>query len=192
MSTRVTLLCHAATVATGRAAFPADEPPTAHGRAAAERLAPMAGGKPPRAVRGPELRCAETSIALGLADALVEPALRDCDHGTWAGRTLDEVLAADPAGVAAWLAEPDATPHGGESLASVLARSASWLDEQAQAGHGRLVAITHPIVARAVAVHALRAPASVFWHLDAGPLARVDLTRNGTRWALRGFGTPGS
>ncbi|MEU0937076.1 histidine phosphatase family protein [Embleya sp. NPDC005971] len=190
VSTRVTLLCHAATAATGRAAFPLDEPSTAHGRAAARRSAPPAGGKPPRAVRGPESRCADTAIAIGLAHALVEPALRDCDHGTWAGRTLDEVLAADPAGVAAWLAEPTATPHGGESLAAVLDRSARWLDEQARASHGRVVAITHPIVARAVAVHALRAPASVFWHLDAGPLTRVDLTHNGPRWALRGFGGP--
>ncbi|WP_406299516.1 histidine phosphatase family protein [Embleya sp. NBC_00888] len=192
MSTRVTLLCHAATAATGRAAFPLDEPPTAHGRAAAERLAPIVGGKPPRAVRGPELRCADTAAAIGLAHALVEPALRDCDHGSWAGRTLEEVLAADPTGVAAWLGDPDAAPHGGESLTSVLARAGGWLEEQERAGrHGRVVAITHPILARAVAVHALRAPASVFRHLDAGPLARVDLTYNGTRWALRGFGLLG-
>ncbi|MFI6584160.1 histidine phosphatase family protein [Embleya sp. NPDC050493] len=185
MSTRVTLLCHAATAATGRAAFPLDEPITAHGRAAAERLAPPVGGKLLRVVRGPELRCAQTSVAIGLADALIEPALRDCDHGTWAGRTLDEVLAADPAGVAAWLAEPEATPHDGESLASVLDRSASWLDEQARGGHGRVVAVTHTIVARAVAVHALRGAVGVFWHLDVGPLGRVDLSRNGARWALR-------
>lgn len=197
MSTRVTLVCHAATAATARAAFPLDEPPTAAGLAAArEQARPPSGrapsGRAPRALRGPELRCAETAAAFGLAEVRVEPALRDCDHGDWAGRTLDEVLAADPAGMAAWLADPDAAPHGGESLASVSARAGAWLDELGRAAeHARVIAVTHPTVARAVAVHALRAPASVFWHLDAGPLARVDLTRNGPRWALRGFGVPG-
>ncbi|MGW1992708.1 histidine phosphatase family protein [Embleya sp. NPDC001921] len=100
--------------------------------------------------------------------------------------------AADPTGVAAWLGDPDAAAHSGESLTSVPARAGGRLDEQERAGlHGRLVAVTHPILARAVAVHALRAPASVFRHLDAGPPARVDLTHNGVRWALRGFGPPG-
>ncbi|WP_406279670.1 histidine phosphatase family protein [Embleya sp. NBC_00896] len=187
MSTRVTLLCHAATGATERAAFAVDESPTAHGLAAAERLAPITRGRSVRPARGPELRCAATAVAVGLVGAVVEPALRDGDHGTWAGRTLDDVLAADPAGVAAWLADPNAAPHGGESLGEVLARVGDWLDRQA-AGPGRVVAVTHPMVARAAVVHAVRAPANVFWHLDAGPLARVDLTHNGPRWSLRGFG----
>jgi broad specificity phosphatase PhoE len=63
----------------------------------------------------------ETAAALGLA-ATVDAGLADWDLGEWRGRALDEV-----AGIAEWVADPDAVPHGGESLTALLARVAAWL-----------------------------------------------------------------
>ncbi|MGT2529267.1 histidine phosphatase family protein [Streptomyces nojiriensis] len=48
--------------------------------------------------------------------------LRGLDAGEWAGRTLDEVAAADPAGVHAWLTDPGYAPPGGESTVALIAR----------------------------------------------------------------------
>ena len=84
MTTRLTLICHVATVATRAAAFPLDEPIEARGR----ELAAKAAAHLPRADRvwtSPALRARQTAAALGL-EAIAEPALRDCDHARWAGR----------------------------------------------------------------------------------------------------------
>ena len=76
--------------------------------------------------------------------------LRDWDLGRWRGRTLDEVGAAEPDAIEAWLSEPGAAPHGGERLTELLARVADWLTEVAADGH--TVAVTHPAVVRAAVV----------------------------------------
>ena len=52
------------------------------------------------------------------------------------------------------MTDPDAAPHGGESLTALLARVAAWLDEQA-ALDGTAVAVTHGGVVKAAVVHAL-------------------------------------
>ena len=74
-----------------------------------------------RAWTSPAARARQTAEALGLA-ADVEPALRGCDHGRWTGCSLAEAQAADgEAALLAWLGDPAAAPHGGESFADVLA-----------------------------------------------------------------------
>ncbi|GII93876.1 histidine phosphatase family protein [Sinosporangium siamense] len=132
-------------------------------------------------LRGPEKRCADTALHLGLA-AGVDPELRDQDHGVWRRRSLAEVQAADPAGVAAWLTDPGAAPHGGESLRALLTRVGEWLDRLPA---GRVTAITHPAVVRAAIVHALGAPPGAWRRLDPTPLARVTLTGRDGRWNVR-------
>jgi len=77
-------------------------------------------------VCSPARAAVETAAALGLA-ATVDPGLADWHLGEWRGRALDEIAAAHPAELAAWLAAPDAAPHGGESLTALLARVAGWL-----------------------------------------------------------------
>ncbi|MFE0514712.1 histidine phosphatase family protein, partial [Streptomyces sp. NPDC058964] len=69
------------------------------------------------AIRAPSIRCSQTAEALGLA-AVPEPALRDLDLGRWRGRRVDEVTATDPHGFTAWLTDPDAVPHEGESVST--------------------------------------------------------------------------
>ena len=119
MNARLTLVAHASTAATARAVFASDEglePRGAAAAAAATRLRRVT-----RAVCSPARAAVETAAALGLA-ATVDAGLADWDLGEWRGRALDEV-----AGVAEWVADPDAAPHGGESLTALLARVADWL-----------------------------------------------------------------
>jgi len=183
---RLVLITHASTAATQDARFPGDEPLDARGR----RM--LAAVSTPRrfdqVFRGPETRCAETATALGLA-AVAEPALADLDLGGWRGRTLTDLESADPAGLGAWLTDPAATPHGGESLSGLTDRVASWLTGL-PAGRAHLAAVTHPAVVRAAVLHTLGASPSGFWRLDSAPLTQTRLTRHGGRWQLRETGHP--
>ncbi len=187
MPTRLTLICHGATAATRSGAFPADEPLEERTLARAATLKPMIR-RADRAWTSPALRARQTAAALGL-DAVAEPTLRDVDSGRWAGRRLEEIQAEEPDGVIAWLADPEATPHGGEALSALLGRAASWLDARAgDGGHG--IAVTHASVIRAAILHALEAPASSFWRIDIAPLSLAELSHDGRRWAWRASSLP--
>ncbi|CAL8981616.1 Phosphoserine phosphatase 1 [Rhodoplanes serenus] len=181
MTMRLLLLACAATSATRAGRFPEDEPLDAATVAALPGLA----ARLPRvdaALAGRERRAGETAAALGLAAEPVA-ALDDLDHGRWRGRALAEIVAAEPDALASWRADPAAAPHGGESVAALLARVGAWLDGRPP--NRRLIAVTHPAVLRAAVVHVLAAPAAAFWRIDAAPLAMVDLRHDGRRWALR-------
>ena len=187
MPTRLTLICHGATAATRSGAFPADEPLEERALARAAALRPMIR-RADRAWTSPALRARQTAAALGL-DAVEESALRDVDSGRWAGRRLEEIQAEEPDGVIAWLADPEAAPHGGEALSALLRRAASWLDARAgDGGHG--IAVTHAAVIRAAILHALGAPASSFWRIDIAPLSVVELSHDGRRWVWRASTLP--
>ncbi|MFD5540979.1 histidine phosphatase family protein, partial [Streptomyces sp. NPDC127079] len=67
----------------------------------------------------PTPRSRATGEGLGYAP-LVQLALRDCDMGRWRGLTLGEAMAREPDLVDAWLADPRAVPHGGESLGGLI------------------------------------------------------------------------
>ena len=115
VTARVMLICHGSTEAVRAAKFPADEPLDELGSKNVKALAdglPEAG----RCWTSPEQRTRQTAQALGL-NARIEPRLRDCDYGAWAGRTLDEVYAHQPDAASAWLRDPAAAPHGGECRA---------------------------------------------------------------------------
>src|SRR5690349_20769668 len=71
MTTRLTLVCHAATAATRRAAFPHEDEPIIK-----ETAKPVV--RVDIALAGPEPRCRQTAELLGL-NADLEPRLRDCD-----------------------------------------------------------------------------------------------------------------
>jgi broad specificity phosphatase PhoE len=183
MAIRLVLITHASTAATQDARFPGDEPLDVRGR----RLA-SAAAMPHRfdgVFRGPERRCAETASALGL-DAVPESALADLNLGEWRGRTLTD-LEPDP-GLAAWLTDPAAAPHGGESLSALANRVAFWLTGLPDRSH--LAAVTHPAVVRAAVLHTLGASLAGFWRLDSGPLTQTWLTCHGGRWQVRETGHP--
>jgi broad specificity phosphatase PhoE len=177
---RLLLVRHASTDAVRAAAFGADEPLDAGGRAAAARLRlPRAG----EVLVSPSLRTRETAEACGLAVSDADAALAECDFGRWAGLTLREVAEREPDAVTAWLNDPDAAPYGGESLSQVLARVRGWLGSQASLT-GTAVVITHAGVIKAAVVAALDAPAAAFWRIDVAPLSVTELHAHDGRWTV--------
>ncbi|MFC7842775.1 histidine phosphatase family protein [Streptomyces sp. NPDC057382] len=182
MTVRLTLVCAAAS-AQRDVRFGVDEPLDER----ALRQAKAVAGTLPTAATlyaAPSQRCGQTASALG-RDAVVAAAeLRDLDMGSWRGRTLAEVAADDEAGLGAWMAEPGAAPHGGESVAQLCRRVDAWLGAL-PADAGRVLAVVEQAVARAAVVRALNAPLSSFWRVDVPPLSSIQLTGRGGRWNLR-------
>lgn len=182
---RLLLVRHAATSATRRFAFPTDEPLDDRGRADAVPLADLVAA-PIEVLASPAVCCLQTAEAAGLSVNAVDAAIAECDFGRWRGRTVKEVVAEGPEGaeaVGAWMTDPAACPHGGETLIAFAARVGRWLDSQAQLD-GRAIAITHGGVVKAAVVHALRAPIESFWRVDIAPLSITELHAHDGRWTL--------
>ncbi|MGA5040630.1 histidine phosphatase family protein [Streptomyces capoamus] len=137
----------------------------------------------------PTPRSRATGDALGYAP-LVQLALRDCDMGRWRGLTLGEAMAREPEAVDSWLADPRATPHGGESLLAFISRVGGWLDTRPADDGGRIVAVAEPSVIRAALVYALKAPPSSYWNIDVRPLSTTTVSGRAGRWNLRFDGIP--
>ncbi|MFS4092275.1 histidine phosphatase family protein [Streptomyces sp. AF1A] len=135
------------------------------------------------AIRSPSSDATLTAAALGLR-AVAEPALRDLDHGAWSGRAVADIAAADPYGYSAWLTDPDAAPHGGETVRELCRRTAQWLGSL-PAETGSTLAVVEPAVAQALLVNALAEPVRAFWRLRMAPLHTVSLTRRGGVWSVQ-------
>lgn len=181
MTVRLTLVCAAAAggreVRFGDVAL--DERALRRARAAAGSL--QTTGTPYAA---PSQRCRQTAQALGWDEVAVEPALRDLDMGRWQGRTLEEVAGEDPAALAAWMTDPEAAPHGGESVGELCRRVAAWMDALPDDA-GRVLAVVDQAVARAAVLSVLAAPVASFWRVDVPPLAKFECTGRAGRWNLR-------
>lgn len=177
---------HAPTAATRSYVFPADEPLEDRAITAAAALSTPRSAE---VVCSPTRRCRTTAQAAGLEVTSIEPAIAECDFGSWCGRGLDELVAERPNDTQRWMTDPDSAPHGGESLRAFAARVARWLDEQA-GRDGTCVAITHGGVVKAAVVHALGAPIEAFWRVDCAPLSRTELHAHDGRWTLTGVNLP--
>jgi broad specificity phosphatase PhoE len=118
--------------------------------------------------------------ALGV-QATPEPTLRDLDCGHWRGRTVTEVAASDPHGYSAWFTDPDAVPHGGESVRQLCRRTARWLNGLALDTE-RALAIVEPAVIRAALVHTLQLPVRAFRHLDLPQPPVISLIQRDGSW----------
>lgn len=162
----------------------ADLPLSAAARAALARRRPPAELAGFRWLASPLLRARETARLLGVT-AASEPALIEMDYGAWEGRSLAELRAEDPAGVAANEARGlDLRPSGGESPREVQARLAR-LAGRLLAARGDVAAVTHKGVIRAALALATG------WDMTGKPPVRLDwaaahlflLAADG-RWAL--------
>jgi broad specificity phosphatase PhoE len=181
MTARLILICHASTDAVRRAAFPADEPIDCRDQADAAELAKRL----PRADRcwtSPELRTRQTAEILKL-NAISLAELRDCDYGAWKGCTIEEVYARDPQAIDAWLRDPAAVPHGGESLLSLMQRIAHWLEGEKLMDR-RSILVTHASLVRAAIVHAIDATPKSYRRIDVAPLSVTRLSGKDGRWNL--------
>lgn len=182
-TTRLTLICHARTVAQKLSRFPTNEPVEMDWQSAkgSRRLA-FKGT--PRLLCGPELRTRQTAGLFG-DEVEVVAALSDCDFGQWSGARIDELQMSHPEALQAWLDDPTSAPHGGESVAQLGQRVAQWL-QTLEATPGHVVAITHPFVIRAALTQVLQGAA--FNQIDVEPLSAIELRFTG-RWRLRLLGT---
>ncbi|WP_177327346.1 histidine phosphatase family protein [Pseudomonas sp. H1h] len=177
-STRLTLICHARTVAQKLSRFPTNEPvenqPLALGALAKQF------GSATRLLCGPELRTRQTAEGFG-ATPQVDDALRDCDWGRWHGQAIKDLQLSEAEALQAWISDPQAAPHGGESVMQLGERVAAWLTSL-QGAPGHVVAITHPFVVRAALMQVVQGAA--FNAIDVEPLSVVQLRFNGI-WRLR-------
>ncbi|MFF2718652.1 histidine phosphatase family protein [Streptomyces sp. NPDC058011] len=183
MTVRVMLVSPAMNAALREVRFDGDAPLDRAGERSA-RAAAAAVPKSGAALSGPSERCLGTAAALGLT-ARTEPALTGWDLGRWSGHRLDEVGATEPDAVAAWMGDPSAAPHGGESLRALVERMGGWLDGVGGGKAASLLAVAEPAVVRAAVVHALALPVEAFWRLDVAPLVLTELSGRSGRWNVR-------
>ncbi|MBN2905097.1 MAG: histidine phosphatase family protein [Rhodobacteraceae bacterium] len=109
-----------------------------------------------RIVSSPALRCHRLAAWIGAARGLtpqVDPRLAEMDFGTWEGQPWDAV---PRAGLDAWARDfMQARPHGGESVAMLVARVRPALADLR--GAATVLAVTHAGVIRAALALAGRA-----------------------------------
>lgn len=102
-----------------------------------------------RIVSSPLSRCHRLALAVGRARGLpvqVLPGLVEMDFGAWEGMRWDDVPRAE---LDAWSADfHHARPHGGESVAQLLARARAALDA-ALSGPAPVLAVTHAGIIKA-------------------------------------------
>jgi broad specificity phosphatase PhoE len=137
---------------------------------------------------GPEPACLETAGVAGVASTVL-PALAGPDFGAWTGLGLEQVLGQDAPGLAQWLADPIARPHGGESLAQHLERIGALLDAQPWPEAGAVV-VASPFTVRAALVHAMAAGSGSLLHLDVPPGTVATISRHAGRWRCQSLVPP--
>lgn len=128
------------------------------------------------ALTGPELRACRTAHLLGLTST-IEPDLRECDFGRWKGASLKVLQENEPTLLHEWLTDPYFSTHGGESFADVYQRVTRWLENFLVEGHR--IAVTHPMIVRALMMHSLEIPLAAFHRIDVPPLSRLHLSNRG-------------
>jgi broad specificity phosphatase PhoE len=172
------LLCHAATRALKTGRFPTgDERPEHDARA---QLASLRARRNTCVIASPARVARET--AAWIADAFeIVPAFDDIDYGRWRGHSIRATGEREPEHVSAWLADPRARPHGGESVAMLAARVAEGLGfiERANGSnaHERCIVVTHAIVVKVALAHALGMPLASIYGMNFAPLSSTVLKR---------------
>jgi probable phosphoglycerate mutase len=161
--------------------------------AAAKRLASAGFGV---IVTSPLLRTVQTAqqvAAVTGAAVVTDDGFRETDFGAWDGLTFTEVRERWPAEVAAWLADPEVAPPGGESFTDVSARVTAALDRvlAAQAGQTVLI-VSHVTPIKTLVTAALLAPPAALYrmHLDIAALSEIDWYPDGPA-VLRSFNDTG-
>ena len=181
MGSRLVLVAHGPTVGMRKLVF-GDESDLQH----PELLTPE-GRRVSSWSCGPEPACGQTAAALAGPGVEVLEQLAGLDVGAWRGRPLAEIASEDPEGLSRWMTDASSAPHGGESVAQLVARVGRFCDAR-EWPPGRNLAVVTPLVARALAVHALAVAPEAIFRVDLAPLGRVTVSRQGSIWRLQGLG----
>jgi len=161
----------------GRGDIPLTDVGLEQASAAAARLARR--GHIDLVLTSPLLRARQTASAV--ADAVGVPLAEDVDlaetdFGSWEGLSFGEVMARWPDEMAAWMADADAAPPGGESFAAVAVRVDAALDRLVAAHQGRtVVVVSHVTPIKTIVCRALLAPTAALFrmHLDVASLCEA-------------------
>ena len=123
----------------------------------------------------PLARCREPAGALGV-DVVIDERLREMDFGAWEGRRWGDFPRAD---IERWNADlANVAPPGGETLAALSERAASFMASLGAANCPAMVAVSHGGPIRCMLAHALGAPLAQLFRLrvDPGSVSVVTLT----------------
>ena len=144
----------------------------------------------------PLLRTVQTAqevAAVTGAAVITDDGFRETDFGAWEGLTFAEVRERWPAELAAWLADPQVAPPGGESFTDVSARVIAALQRVLAARVGQTVLIvSHVTPIKMMVAAALLAPPAALYrmHLDVAALCEIDWYADGPA-VLRAFNDTG-
>lgn len=136
--------------------------------------------------RSPSYAATQTAEAMGVS-ATEEAALADRDAGRWSGRSIEDIVADEPAALSDWLADPLCAAADGETLVAVQRRIGAWIDRMATQAQP-VCAITHPMTMRATLVHTLGFPPATTLNIDIAPLSSIRLSFNRI-WRLQALET---
>jgi probable phosphoglycerate mutase len=135
------------------------------------------------------VRTAEEVAAVTGAPVLADEGFRETDFGAWEGLTFAEVRERWPDEVAAWLADPEVGPPGGESFAEVSKRVTDALQRVLAGREGQTILIvSHVTPIKTLVAAALLAPPPALYrmHLDVAALCQIDWYADGPA-VLRSF-----
>lgn len=182
LSTSLLLICAAATRSSRVGGFPrVDEPLDDAGRSDAAALI-LPDRFRARVVASPARSAMETADAMGV-EAVPEQALRDMDHGRWAGQRFTDVEAYDGQALIGWLSDPTKGCPDGESMEQARQRVAPWVDGL-PVSDGAICAISHAMTIRVALAHMIDMPLHTTLAIDIAPLSRLHLSFHG-RWRLQ-------
>ncbi len=141
-------------------------------------------GQARRVVCSPLRRTRETAAALGLP-VTVDERWVELDYGLLDGTPLAEV-AGDT--WAAWRADIDFVPGGGESLAALGRRVRAACDDLAEeARQHDVVVVTHVSPIKAAVAWALGVPDEAVWRMYCAPASVTEVGTSGAVPSLRAF-----
>lgn len=153
-------------------------------RAAAQRLA-LGDWTISGIIASPQARALETaeyaSAELGL-DICVDDDLRETDFGDWEGLTFGEAVARNADIHAAWLADPNQPPPGGEAFRDVDARvSAARARIADDFGAGTFLVVSHVTPVKALLRQGIGCGFELFTrlHLDLASLSVAEFYADG-------------
>lgn len=173
----------------GRSDVPLTDAGVQQAAASAKRLASAGLGV---IVTSPLLRTVQTAqevAAVTGAAVVTDDGFRETDFGAWEGLTFAEVRERWPAELAAWLADPEVAPPGGESFTDVSARVTAALHRVLAARAGqRVLIVSHVTPIKTLVAAALLAPPPALYrmHLDVAALSEIDWYADGPA-VLRSF-----
>ncbi|SEG97987.1 Broad specificity phosphatase PhoE [Nonomuraea solani] len=170
---------HATTPGMRAACFPTDENADPASLTRAATLAPLVSQMVGWVAPG---RAAwESAVAMGLEPQAVK-ALAEVDCGRWRGLPYARIAEEEPDELGRWLADPEAAPHGGESVAAMVARVGEWLGTMRAAPDGVVVCDVGAI--RAALGHALGIEPLGAAAFDLAPLSTTELTLARDGWRV--------